>query len=79
MPKVRASSGMIGTMRRPKPSVRARARRSRVKAVVVDAACLPEPASSSVKASSGGRVRGRLTRTTRLGSEPPRAVRRSIR
>ncbi len=45
MPNVRASSGMIGTIRGPMCSSRARLRSSRVKPIVVETAWLPEPAA----------------------------------
>ncbi len=43
MPKVRASSGMIGTMRLPNSLSRSRSFSSRAKAIVVAISCLPEP------------------------------------
>ena len=43
MPKVRASSGMIGTMRGPKSLSRMRSRSSRTNAIVVATCCLPDP------------------------------------
>ena len=46
MPKVRASSGMIGTIRRPMVASRVRFRVSRLKAMVVEAA-RSDPANSS--------------------------------
>ncbi len=49
---------------------------SRTKAIVVATACLPEPLRSSSYTESGGKVSG-LARTTRRGSTPPRAARRS--
>ena len=80
MPKVRASSGMIGTMRGPKPSARARLRSRRVKAMVVDTACAPEPAGNSSKVESGGSVeRPAHARSSATGSGPSSALRRSIR
>ncbi len=47
MPKVRASSGTMGTTRLPKPSLRARLRSRRVKADVVAASTFPDPAMTS--------------------------------
>ena len=44
MPKVRASSGMMGTIRLPMPLSRIRLRIRRAKAIVVDASWVPEPA-----------------------------------
>ena len=59
MPKVRASSGMIGTMRGPSSLSRMRLRRIRVKTIVVDTAVwLPAANSASIDAGgvgSGGR------------------------
>ena len=43
MPKVRASSGMIGTNRAPMPSSLSSSLKSRTKAIVVATSCLPEP------------------------------------
>ena len=78
MPNVRASSGMIGTTRGPKCSSRARLRSSRVNAIVVETAWLPEPAVTSVNAVSAGSSSGRRARTTRRGIAPSSARRRSI-
>ena len=79
MPNVRASSGMIGTTRGPKCSSRARLRSRRVKPIVVDTACSPEPPQHlGERASSAGSSSGRRVRTMRRGSEPPSARRRSI-
>ena len=47
MPKVRASSGMIGTIRSPMTLSRSRLRSSLAKAIVVDTSCLPEPVMNS--------------------------------
>src|SRR5439155_12398794 len=54
MPNVRASSGMIGTMRLPTFLSRSRFRSRRVNAIVVDAAALPEPFANSAKADASG-------------------------
>ena len=70
MPKVRPSSGMMGTTRGPKPSCRARLRSRRVKAMVVETSCVPEPASNSANGPWPGRGRGRRSSTGRLGSGP---------
>ena len=78
MPNVRASSGMIGTMRGPMCSSRARLRNRRVKPIVVDTAWLPEPARSSANGLSVGISSGRRARVVRLGICPPSALRRSI-
>ena len=77
MPKVRASSGMIGTIRWPSPLSRSRLRSITANAMVVDTDRLPEPASNSASVLSAGAGSG-LARTTRWGSEPLRARRRSI-
>ena len=77
MPKVRASSGMIGTTRWPKAGSRARFRTRRVKAIVVDADWPPEPDRTSLNAVSAGRVSVRRVRSVRRGSEPASALRRS--
>ncbi len=77
MPKVRASSGMIGTIRWPSPLSRSRLRSITANAMVVDTDRLPEPASNSARVLSAGAGSG-LARTTRWGSEPFRARRRSI-
>ena len=58
MPKVRASSGMIGTMRGPSSGSRIRFRSIRVKAIVVDTA-VDEPAANSP--SNVGLGAGRTT------------------
>jgi hypothetical protein len=76
MPKVRASSGTIGTTLDPNRLSRHRLRSRRVKAVVVDAACLPDPASTSANAFSSGGSIGRRAVVVRRGSEPSRACRR---
>ena len=78
MPNVRASSGMIGTTRGPKPSARARLRSSRVKAMVVDTACLPDPAANSANGVVGRQgQRAAHVRRCATGSGPPSARRRS--
>ena len=79
MPNVRASSGMIGTTRAPNPGPGRRLRSSRVNAVVVDAGLLAGPAAELVEHGVGREREGLGGRTTRLGSEPSSARRRSIR
>ena len=69
MPNVRASSGMIGTMRRPISGSRTRFRTSRLKAMVVLAG-RSEPAKNSVNASSFGAGSG-FGVTCRRGVAPP--------
>ena len=76
MPNVRASSGMIGTKRLPITGSFISSFSSRTKAIVVATDCLPEPRRSSSKTYAGGCGSG-LARTTRRGSEPPSAARRS--
>ena len=78
MPNVRASSGMIGTIRGPMFLSRARLRSSLVKPIVVDTSWLPEPPRSSANGLSPGSSSGRLARVVRRGSDPPSALRRSI-
>ncbi len=78
MPKVRASSGMIGTTRWPIPLSRRRSRSRPAKAMVVDTWRLPEPALVASKTLGAGMGRSRWRRTTRLGMEPSSARRRSI-
>ena len=79
MPNVRASSGMIGTTRWPNSSSRARLRSRRVKAIVVDAGLLARAAGELGERLVGAAARaGGVSRTTRLGSEPSSAWRRSI-
>src|SRR6266566_1909167 len=53
IPKVRASSGMIGTIRGPRSLSRMRFRRIRVKTIVVETA-VSEPAANSLSTASGG-------------------------
>ena len=76
MPKVRNSSGAIGTMRGPMFGSLMRSLSWRTSAIVVATDCLPEPCLSSAYALSPGSVSG-SARTTRLGSEPPSFLRRS--
>ena len=76
MPKVRASSGMIGTNRSPITGSFIRSFRTRTNAIVVATDCLPEPRRYSAKTDSGGWGSG-LARTIRRGSTPPSAARRS--
>ena len=76
MPKVRASSGMIGTNRWPISLSFIRSLSSRTKAIVVATACLPEPFFRSPYASVAGSFSG-LARVIRRGTEPPSAARRS--
>ncbi len=79
MPKVRLSSGTIGTMREPIALSRSSVVRMRTKAMVVE---ISRPSAvgfnSASKAASGGIASGALARR-RAGSEPPSAARRSRR
>ena len=76
MPNVRASSGMIGTNRSPITGSFMRSFRIRTNAIVVATDCLPEPRRYSSNTEAGGCGSG-LARTTRRGSTPPSAARRS--
>ena len=67
MPKVRASSGMMGTTLDPNSPSRHRLRSRRVKAVVVDAGWPPEPASCSSNGASDGGASGRRVWVDRDG------------
>ena len=78
MPNVRASSGMIGTIRGPSSGSRMRFRSSRVKTIVVETGCRRAGRELGVDR----RLRARAAagaRTTRFGSGPPSARRRSMR
>jgi hypothetical protein len=77
IPNVRASSGMIGTIRDPSSLSRMRLRRIRVKTIVVETG-VELPAANSWSTAGDGAGSG-VARTTRLGMEPPRARRRSRR
>ena len=76
MPKVRYSSGAIGTIRWPISGSFIRSRSSRTNAIVVAIACLPEPCFSSAYISSPGSLIG-VGSTRRWGSGPPSWRRRS--
>ena len=77
-PKVRASSATIGAIVGPTAGSRTRFRSSRAKAIVVDTAWPPDPASRSAKTFGSGAL-GALGRTTREGTGPFRIWRRAIR
>src|ERR1041385_3932434 len=64
MPKVRASSGMIGTIRLPTVLSRSRFRSRRVNAMVVDAAAAPLPLENSANTLGAGVASG-FARTRR--------------
>ncbi|MNY16260.1 hypothetical protein D3C86_1495160 [compost metagenome] len=54
MPKVRASSGMIGTIRSPSSLSLISCARMRTKAMVVEISRSPEPSRMALRVSSGG-------------------------
>ena len=76
IPKVRDSSGTIGTIRSPIAGSRTRELRMRTNAIVVEFSRSPLPSSTVVK--GGGVGRGSATRL-RAGRLPPSAARRSSR
>lgn len=78
MPKVRASSGTIGTQRLPVSLSRIRSLISRTNAMVVAISWLPEPFFRASKALSAGIGSG-LATTLRAGAGPSRAARRCRR
>lgn len=78
MPKVRASSGTIGTQRLPVSLSRIRSLARRTKAMVVAISCLPDPFFSAANARSSGSGSATVC-TRRAGAGPPRAARRSWR
>src|SRR4026209_1863506 len=65
IPKVRASSGMIGTIRDPSSLSRIRFRRIRVKTIVVDTAVSEPAADSWATAAAGLRRRRRADDASR--------------
>ena len=73
---MRASSGMIGTIRLPICGSRSRLRRIRAKTMVVETSVALPPANSP--STSGAGLGSGAERTTRRGTEPPRLARRSI-
>ena len=77
MPNVRASSGMIGTIRGPSSLSRMRLRRIRLKTMVVETGVWLPAANSASIAGGGGGQRLRRGRRAR-GIGPPSARRRSI-
>ena len=68
MPNVRASSGMIGTIRGPSSGSRIRLRRIRAKTIVVETGVVL-PAANSASTSAAGAGSG-FARTTRLRERP---------
>ena len=79
MPKVRDSSGIIGTMWRFKFGSRTSADRMRTNAMVVEILRLPLPSSCGWNSDSGGASNGGLLKVRRAGRNPPNARRRSSR
>ena len=78
MPKVRASSGMIGTIRGPSSGSRIRFRSIRVKTIVVETGVVAAGGELGVDRRLPARAAAR-PRTVRCGSGPPSARRRSMR
>ncbi|MNP19576.1 hypothetical protein D3C76_1121130 [compost metagenome] len=78
MPKVRASSGMIGTMRGPSSLSLTSCERMRTKAMVVEISRSPVPSRIALRVSSGGTGTLKLS-GRRFGMKPPSASRRSCR
>ena len=78
MPKVRDSSGTIGTTCLPIALSRNRVVRIRTNAIVVEISRSPVGLSWAANAESSGTVRSR-ERCRRTGNAPPSAVRRSRR
>ena len=74
MPKVRASSGMIGTMRLPRSASRVNVESRRTKAIVVDTGRSPVPCSCCAKMDRAGVFTSRRD-STRLGMAPPSLAR----
>jgi hypothetical protein len=75
MPKVRASSGTMGTTRSPMPGSFTSVDNRRTKAIVVEISRCALPLSCAAKASSAGT--GNCSSVTRrLGRLPPSASRR---
>ena len=79
MPKVRASSGTIGTQRLPVVLSRIRSFISRTNAMVVAMDWLPEPLSNAANDLSAGAGSGAIAWLRRAGAGPPSAARRSWR
>src|ERR1700740_2923347 len=78
MPKVRDSSGTMGTMNRPMTLSRNNVLRMRTKAIVVEISRLSVLASWALNAESSGTSRAFEVRR-RCGRRPPSAARRSRR
>ena len=78
MPKVRDSSGTMGTMWRPICLSRSSAARTRTNAIVVEISRSPVPSSWDLNSSRSG-TGSAAARRRRAGSEPPSAARRSRR
>ena len=69
MPKVRASSGMIGTIREPIASSRSRLPYRRVNAPVVETSWDADPSRSSANVAGDGGCIGRRTSQPPAGTE----------
>ncbi len=78
IPKVRASSGTIGTMRGPSSLSLTSCEMIRTKAMVVEISRSPEPSSMALRVSSGGTGTWKLF-SRRTGITPPSAARREAR
>ena len=78
MPKVRASSGTMGTTCLPRFLSRSSTPRMRTKAMVVEMARSPVPSSTDWKAASSGTSRC-VVPGLRCGRKPPSELRRSRR
>ena len=79
MPKVRDSSGTIGTTCLPICLSRTSVERIRTNAIVVEISRSPVPSSWVLNASSSGTGSDSGARRRRTGSPPPSASRRSRR
>jgi len=77
MPKVRASSGTMGTTRWPRRLSRKSLESMRAKAIVVLASPSPVPLKNSSNSSLGGSSTFTAAKPRRLGTLPPSARRRS--
>ena len=79
MPKVRASSGTIGTTNLPMSGSRSSFDSSRTNTIVVEAARPSVPLANSSKISGFAGAGSGVVLLLRIGSEPPSAFRRSLR
>ncbi|MOA01642.1 hypothetical protein D3C78_1210620 [compost metagenome] len=78
IPKVRASSGTIGTMRGPSSLSLTSCEMIRTKAMVVEISRSPVPSRMALRVSSGGVGTLKLL-ARRTGITPPREARRAAR